>query len=141
MTAFVELLTVNTTLLELSLGGNIISNEGITIMAGMLEPNKTLTHLDLSRNSFNDSGFDAFATALAYNDGITFLDIAKNKDITDEGSLMVLADALTVNKKLRTLDLTGLTVRKPFLKQSFDQALKRNITLQLVIGKIPPGVI
>ena len=49
-----------------------------------------------------------------------FLDIAKNKEITDEGSLLVLCDALTQNKKLQTIDLTGLTIRKPFLKQNFD---------------------
>ena len=32
-------------------------------------------------------------------------------------------------------------MRKPFLKQNFDQALKRNITLQEVIGKIPANII
>jgi hypothetical protein len=32
-------------------------------------------------------------------------------------------------------------VRKPFLKQHFEPALKKNITLQRVIGKIPPGII
>ena len=75
-----------------------------------------MEHLDLSRNNFNDSGFDVFAEALAHNEGLLFLDIAKNKEITDEGSLLTLADALTVNKKLRTIDLSGLVVRKPFLK-------------------------
>ena len=113
---FVELLKVNTTITELSFGGNMISNDGLTILSGFLEHNNTLRHLDLSRNSFNDSGFDAFAEALAYNDGIDFLDIAKNKEVTDEGSLITLCEALTINKRLKTLDLTGLSVRKPFLK-------------------------
>ena len=94
----------------------MISNDGLTILSGFLEHNNTLRHLDLSRNSFNDSGFDAFAEALAYNDGIDFLDIAKNKEVTDEGSLITLCEALTINKRLKTLDLTGLSVRKPFLK-------------------------
>lgn len=53
----------------------------------------------------------------------------------------MLVDALTVNKHLRVIDLTGLTVRKPFLKQHLDQALKRNITLQVVNGKIPPHLV
>ena len=130
MQDMVELLTVNTTLTELSLGSNVISNEGVATLAQFLPHNKTLSHLDLSRNAFTDAGFDVFADMLSANEGLTFLDIAKNKDITDEGSLVTLCHALTVNKKLKILDLTGLSVRKPFLKQNFDQALKRNITLQ-----------
>ena len=137
----VETLKNNTSILEISLGGNIISNDGIAILSEMLPFNKTLRHLDLSRNAFNDSGFDTFAEALGSNEGLTFLDIAKNKEVTDEGALLVFCEALTRNKKLQTIDLTGLTVRKPFLKQNFDQALKRNITLQEVIGKIPSNII
>ena len=120
MVDFVELMKINTIITEVSFGGNIISNDGLSIMSEFLSANKTLRHLDLSRNAFNDSGFDPFAEALAQNEGIIFLDIAKNKEVTDEGSLLVLCDALTVNKKLQTLDLTGLSVRKPFLKQNFD---------------------
>ena len=97
--------------------------------------------MDLSRNAFNDSGFDIFAEQLAFNDGIIFLDIAKNKEVTDEGSLVTFCEALVENKRLKTIDLTGLSIRKPFLKQNFDQALKRNITLQEVIGKIPNNII
>ena len=138
---FVELLKVNTTVCEVSFGGNIISNEGVAALSEFLEHNTTLRHLDLSRNAFNDSGFDVFARALAKNAGITFLDIAKNKEVTDEGSLIALCEALTANEKLQTLDLSGLSIRKPFLKQSFDPALKRNITLQEVIGKIPSNII
>ena len=138
---FVALLKVNTTIEEVSFGGNIISNDGLSNLAQFLPHNKTLRHLDLSRNQFNDSGFDTFAEQLAFNEGLTFLDIAKNKEVTDEGSLLVLCDALTQNKKLKTIDVTGLTLRKPFLKQNFDQALKRNITLQEVIGKIPANII
>lgn len=139
--AFVELLKVNATLAEVALGSNIISNDGIAVLAQFLPHNSTLRHLDLSRNSFNDTGFDVFADALSQNSGLVFLDIAKNKDVTDEGSLVTLCDALTENKKLQTLDLTGLQIRKPFLKQSFDKALKRNITLQEVIGKISHNII
>ena len=128
-TDFAEMMKTNTVLKELAFGGNIISNDGLATMASFLEHNSTLNHIDLSRNSFNDTGFEVFAEGLAKNDGIEFLDIAKNKEISDEGSLLTLSDSLTINKKLRVLDVTGLTVRKPFLKQSFDQCLKRNITL------------
>ena len=111
---------VNKTILEVSFGGNTITNEGVEIMSNFLAFNKTLRHLDLSRNTFNDSGFDVFSEALSRNEGITFLDIAKNKEITDEGSLLTLCEALTENRKLKSIDLTGLAIRKPFLKQNFD---------------------
>ena len=116
MNEIVDLLKVNTVLTEMSFGGNIISNEGIAILAQFLPHNNTLSHLDLSRNAFNDTGFDIFAEQLAFNDGLTFLDIAKNKEVTDEGSLVTFCEAMTINKKLKTIDLTGLAIRKPFLK-------------------------
>ena len=139
--SFVELLQCNKTMLEVALGGNAISNEGVATLAQFLPHNNTLRHLDLSRNSFNDAGFNIFAKALGENRGLAFLDIAKNKDITDEGSLVTLCESLGKNEKLRTLDLTGVTIRKPFLKQIFDPALRRNITLQEVVGKISHNVI
>lgn len=132
-----ELLKVNRTLKEISFGGNMITNDGVATLAEFLPHNETLCHLDLSRNAFTDAGFDVFAKKLAFNDGLTFLDIAKNKDITDEGSLIAFCEALVENKKLKTIDLSGLQLRKPFMKSHFDQALKHNITLQVVIGKIP----
>ena len=139
--AFVELLQCNKTLLEAALGGNAISNEGVATLAQFLPHNDTLRHLDLSRNSFSDAGFNVFARALGENRGLAFLDIAKNKDVTDDGSLVTLCDSLAKNEKLRTLDLTGVQIRKPFLKQVFDPALRRNITLQEVVGKISHNVI
>ena len=138
---FVELMRVNTTIQEVSFGQCLISNDGLEVLSDFLEHNSTLRHLDISRNSFNDSGFDAFAQALAENDGLTFLDLAKNKDVTDDGSLTTLCEALCHNKKLRAIDLSGLHIRKPFLKTVFGSCLKRNITLQEVIGKIPSNVI
>ena len=119
-TAFANMLRVNETLIEVSFSQNVISNDGVTNLARMLPYNATLNHLDLSRNLFNDSGFEDFARLMAENTGLKFLDIAKNKDVTDEGSLITLVDSLSVNERLRTLDLSGLTVRKPFLKQVFD---------------------
>ena len=116
LATFAEMLKDNEILHEVSFAQNVISNDGLTNLAQMLPYNKTLNHLDLSRNQFNDSGFEEFAKLMAENMGLEFLDIAKNKDVTDEGSLITLADSLSVNGKLKTLDLSGLTVRKPFLK-------------------------
>ena len=128
----VEYLIENKTLQELGLGANIINNEGLIILARFLPTNTTLTHLEISKNNFSDAGFDHFAQLLAKNKGLKFLDIAKNKDISDESSLITLADALTVNRSLQTLDVSGLKIRKPFLKLHLEQALKKNITLRCV---------
>jgi hypothetical protein len=107
----------------------------------MLLCNRTLLFLDVSRNAFNDQGFDVFAAGLEKNRGLEFLDVSKNKDISDEGSLITLAESLSKNRSLRTLDLSGIRLRKPFLKSHLELALQSNITLIDVIGKIPPGTI
>ena len=75
------------------------------------------------------------------NCSLTYLDISKNKELDDEGSLVVMAKAIAQNKNLTTLDLSGLRIRKAFLKNHFEPALKTNCTLKYVIGKIPPDVI
>ena len=102
----------------------------------MLLCNRTLLFLDVSRNAFNDQGFDVFAAGLEKNRGLEFLDVSKNKDISDEGSLITLAESLSKNRSLRTLDLSGIRLRKPFLKSHLELALQSNITLIDVIGKI-----
>ena len=61
MNEMVDMLKVNKVVTEMAFGGNIISNEGVAILAQFLPHNNTLTHLDLSRNAFNDGGFDMFA--------------------------------------------------------------------------------
>ena len=72
---------------------------------------------------------------------LTFLDISKNKELNDEGSLTVLAQQLAYNTTLQTLDLNGIRVRKPFLKQYLEPSLKQNITLKYVLGKLTPDII
>lgn len=137
----VDFLSENKTLQELSIGSNIISNEGIIILSKFLQTNSTLQHLEIPKNAFTDVGFEHFAKMLGFNNGLKFLDIAKNKDLSDEASLIVLAEALEKNRCLKTLDLSSLKIRKPFLKQHLEPALKKNITLQKIIGKIPPNII
>ena len=57
------------------------------------------------------------------NEGIKTLDISKNKEISDEGSLAMLAQSLAKNHVLRTLDLIGIRLRKPFLNNYLAKAL------------------
>jgi hypothetical protein len=95
--------------------------------------------LDISRNPFHDSGFEHFAREIGDNNGLKFLDVSKNKDLSDEGSLVALAKSLSKNKMLRTLDLSGIRLRKPYLKSHLESALKTNIALIEVLGKISAG--
>jgi hypothetical protein len=39
------------------------------------------------------------------------------------------------------LDLSGVRVRKPFLKLHVEPSLKKNITLKYVLGKLTPDII
>jgi Ran GTPase-activating protein (RanGAP) involved in mRNA processing and transport len=107
----------------------------------MLQQNTTLIFLDISRNHFTDQGFEIFAAGIGKNQGIEFLDISKNKDISDEGGLVTLAESIAKNRCLRTLDLSGIKLRKPYLKSHLEVALKSNITLIDVIGKISPDTL
>lgn len=72
---------------------------------------------------------------------LTFLDISKNKELNDEGSLITLAKQLAFNNHLQTLDLTGIRVRKPYLKSYMEPALKKNISLKYITGNLTPDVI
>jgi hypothetical protein len=110
-------------------------------LSQMLRDNSTLNFLDLSRNLFTDVGFEIFANEMINSKGITYLDLSKNKELSDEGSLIALANSISKNRMLRTLDLTGIRLRKPFLKVHLEPALQTNITLVEVMGKIPPGTI
>jgi Ran GTPase-activating protein (RanGAP) involved in mRNA processing and transport len=128
-------------LVELSLMGNKINNEGIKILSEFVKVNKSLKMLDLGRNMFGDIGFKSFALELGAECILSYLDISKNRDLSDEGSLIILAQQLAHNKYLQTLDLSGLRIRKPFLKQFFEPSLKKNCTLKYVVGNITPDII
>jgi hypothetical protein len=97
--------------------------------------------LDISKNIYSDTSFSVFAAEMGEYATLTFLDISKSKDLNDEGSLIILARQLAFNTYLQTLDLTGVRVRKPFLKLYMEPSLKKNITLKYVLGKLTPDII
>jgi len=69
------------------------------------------------------------------------LNISKNKDVSDENGLRELANSLVNNSHIDVIDLSGLKIRKPCILNYFAPALKHNITLKRIIGKLPPGII
>jgi len=110
-------------LIELSLMGNKINNEGIIVLSEFVKPNTSLKMLDISKNSYGDVAFQSFAAEMGTHATLTFLDISKSKDLNDEGSLIILAKQLAFNTHLQTLDLNGVRVRKPFLKLFLEPSL------------------
>lgn len=72
------------------------------------------------------------------NANLVFLDISKNKELSDEGSLVVLAQKLKYNTHLQTLDLSQVRVRKPFFKLHMEPSLQFNIFLKYVISQPAP---
>ena len=69
-----------------------------------------------------------------------YLDISKSREIDDEGSLIILAKALETNVHLEKLDLSGVRVRKVFLKQYLEPILTQNITIKTIITKLAPEI-
>lgn len=88
------------TLIELSLMGNKINNEGIHILSEFIRPNTSLKMLDISKNVYGDSAFTNFAAEMGHHATLTFLDISKSKELNDEGSLIILARQLARNTHL-----------------------------------------
>jgi len=122
--------------------GNKINNDGMKFLAEFIRPNTSLKMLDIGRNAFGDAGFLQFSQEMGANCSLSYLDISKNKDLDDEGSLVLMVKALAQNKNLTTLDMSGLRIRKPFLKNHFEPSLFFNCTLKYVVGtKMPAGII
>jgi hypothetical protein len=72
------LLTTNTTLLELHLNFNNMSDHGASLMASALHQNSTLLNLRLDENEISESGIEALFEALKTNSTLHYLDISEN---------------------------------------------------------------
>ncbi len=97
-------LTMNTTLAHLDFGENRIGDSGAGSLSKALTENTTLTHLDLSWNKIGCSGAGFLAKALEVNKALANLKLIRNQ-IRDSGAGS-LSDALTVNTALTYLDLS-----------------------------------
>jgi len=87
----------------LSLPGNLIDDDLISILIKGLMLNKTITQLDLSHNKIGNSGARKIAKYVLQTQILTHLNLGDNA-IYYEGS-RYLAQALKVNKSLVSLDL------------------------------------
>jgi len=90
-------------LCQISLPGNLIDDDLISILIKGLMLNKTITQIDLAHNKIGDSGARKIAKYVLQTTILTNLNLGDNC-ITYEGS-RYLAQALKVNKSLIHLDL------------------------------------
>ena len=97
----------NNTLEVLSLACNNIGDEGAKCIAEVLAGNKTLQWIHLGNNNIGDEGAKSIATSLTKNTGINTIHLDCNK-IGDQGAEK-LADALESNNNIEdlTFDMLG----------------------------------
>ena len=85
-TELFQALALNTTLTELSLFDNNISDAGATELSKALVVNNALAKLDLAQNQIGDTGAAELSKALTVNTVLTMLNLY-NKNIGDVGTL------------------------------------------------------
>jgi len=90
--------------------GDLIGNEGASILADSLKINSRLTSLNLRRNVIGNEGASYLAESLKINSTLTSLDLSWNV-IRNEGVLF-LTDALKINSTLTTLFLRNNHIGK-----------------------------
>jgi Ran GTPase-activating protein (RanGAP) involved in mRNA processing and transport len=95
---------INKKCTKLRLQKNKITGKGATILANALYNNTTLTELYLSKNQISDIGVHSLAQTLSINNStLKLLDLHSN-NITDEGA-EYLAEMLKINKTIIRLGL------------------------------------
>jgi Ran GTPase-activating protein (RanGAP) involved in mRNA processing and transport len=93
----------NFTLKLLDLHSNNITDEGVEYLAEMLKINKTIIRLGLGFNQISDQGVRLLANTIThYNENLQWLSLSSNRLISDE-SLPSLIEMLTHNPSLKTL--------------------------------------
>ena len=100
---FKNCLRTTTSLTYLSLPGNLIDDDLVSILIKGLMLNKTITQLDLSHNKIGHSGARKISKYLLQSQILTHLNLADNS-INYEGS-RYLCQALKVNTSLVNLNL------------------------------------
>jgi Ran GTPase-activating protein (RanGAP) involved in mRNA processing and transport len=103
----------NFTLRSISLGQNRISDVGAQHLAEMLKTNTTIIRLWLFHNEIGDRGVKLLADVLAYdNKTLQWLDLRLNKSVTDS-SFDSLCNMLKCNQKLKKFWMEYCNLSRP----------------------------
>jgi len=153
-------LTANKKIKTLELNQCIVSHEGWTLIAKLLEMNDTLTDLDLTTSNLKATDCEKISTALAINSTLKVLKIGSrnmpisqesmnidraiakalqnNSSLTDlriqklimNNSVVDICEGLKFNKSLTSLYIREIMDMKDFGFEAFTEALKINPTLK-----------
>ncbi len=114
---------------KIRLENNDITAKGVTILADTLYGNTTLEELHLSNNFISDMGAHALAQVLSINNSkLTWLEIPANH-ITDDGA-QYLAEMLKTNKTLIFLGLSFNQITDRGVQYLTNAIANHNKTLQ-----------
>ena len=126
VSSFAEAIKLNQTLTQLHFSGMDISDAGVASLAEAIKVNKTLSSLSVNTHSVGDAGATSIAEAIKVNNTLSELDLGNNH-IGDAG-VANLAEALKVNKALSNLQL-GCNVVRAAGAICLAEAIKVNKTL------------
>jgi Ran GTPase-activating protein (RanGAP) involved in mRNA processing and transport len=126
LSALLDGLRINKSLVHLSLKAGTIDNEGSIALAKALKTNTSLTKLLLSSDHIRKEGASALGKVLEINASITKLNFRYN-EIGKEGASS-LAKALETNTSLTELDLSGNEIGYEGTS-TLSKALKTNTSL------------
>ena len=125
--ALAQAMRYNRTIRVLDLTGNLIGDDGISVICGALDPrNSALVDLRVGKNQISSVGAHYVATLLRQYSRLELLDLSDNV-VYKEGAV-ALAHSMLTNQSLRSLSLShnGITDAG---YQALADALRHNCTL------------
>ena len=134
----IALLKYNTTLTELYISHNQISEEGCQEMAEVLKHNATLTVLDISMNSLGFEGALAMAEMLKHNKTLEVLDMSGNS--VGEWGAVVLAEMLKYNTNLTELHMSQNIICVEGVRAMAEMLTHNTTLMELDISKNLVGI-
>jgi Ran GTPase-activating protein (RanGAP) involved in mRNA processing and transport len=121
LSVLAESLMVNTTVTHINLSGNKIGNIGANAFFKMLQTNKTITKLHLANNNISDIGI----VSLENNTSLTILNLTSN--MIDNAGLVSLVESIKFNRGLTKLSISFNIIGDS--GQVFTTLFKNNSTL------------
>ena len=127
MISIAEAIQVNTTLKNLDISGNNISDAGAAAISDSLTSNSSLAKLNISSNNITSEGAKKIAQAIQVNTILKKLDISSN-NISDAG-VAAISDSLKRNSSLAKLNMSRNNIISEGAKK-IAQAIQVNTTLK-----------
>ena len=123
--AIAQTLAVNNcTLKVLDLYSNKITDEGVEYLSEMLKVNRTIMRLGLGDNQIGNQGVQVLAqTMIHFNSTLQWLSLSTNRLITDK-SLPILKELFTSQCSLRAFWLNGCSLSNDAAEQLQEQVKK-----------------